>query len=139
NGINTDRLSTLLKSKMLKKGSKLYSILRFKCPQCQEGNFLQTHPYSITKAGKNHSSCPECGCNFSPEPGFYYGAMYVSYAIGVAMFVAVFVLIYLLFPNAPAWLYVSVLIAIMVILGPFLYSLSKIIWANMFIAYKGKS
>ena len=29
---------------MLGKGTKLYSILRLKCPRCQEGDFYKGHP-----------------------------------------------------------------------------------------------
>lgn len=32
-----------------------------------------------------HAQCPKCGQNFIPEPGFYFGAMYFSYAINVAL------------------------------------------------------
>ena len=34
---------------------------------------------------KMHHSCPGCGQDFMPEPGFYFGAMYFSYAINVAL------------------------------------------------------
>ena len=34
---------------------------------------------------KMHRVCPRCGQDFMPEPGFYFGAMYFSYAINVAL------------------------------------------------------
>ena len=71
----------------LQKGSKLYSIVKFKCPQCQEGDFFISHPYDFKNMGKPHEHCSECGMKLSKEPGFYFGAMYVSYAFGVALFV----------------------------------------------------
>lgn len=121
---------------MFKKGTKLYSIFNFKCPQCQEGDFFEGHPYNLKKSGKNYKKCKACGCNYSPEPGFYYGAMYVSYGLGVAIFITIFLAIYLLMPSPSALTYVLAIFISMIILGPLLYSLSKIIWANMFISYK---
>ena len=71
---------------MIKKGTKLYSILKFKCPHCHEGGFFKAHPYNISKAGDIYDKCPVCNNKNSKEPGFYYGAMYVSYGLGVALF-----------------------------------------------------
>lgn len=36
---------------------------------------------------KMNRTCPTCGQDFMPEPGFYFGAMYFSYAINVALMV----------------------------------------------------
>ncbi len=36
--------------------------------------------------------CPKCGRDFFPEPGFYYGAMFISY-IGSAFFCLGFVML----------------------------------------------
>ena len=123
---------------MLKKGTKLYSILKRKCPHCHEGDFFVSGSYNFKHLGKVHDSCSLCNEPFSKEPGFYYGAMYVSYGLGVAVFVAVFLLTYLLYPTPTAFEYILFIGIAMVVLGPFLYSLSKIIWANLFMSYKKK-
>lgn len=124
---------------MLKKGSKLYSIFKRKCPACQEGDFFISKPYDLKNTGKIHDTCSNCNESFSKEPGFYYGAMYVSYGLGVAMFVAVFILTYLLYPNPTTFIYILMIGIAMVLLGPFIYELSKIIWANMFIKFKNQN
>ena len=73
----------------LQKGQKLYSILKFKCPHCHEGEFFEDrNPYNLSSMSKTFERCPKCDRKFSMEPGFYYGAMYVSYAIGVAHIVS---------------------------------------------------
>ena len=63
------------------KDSKLYSILHFKCPFCHEGDFFLSHPYDLKHAGDLHEACPVCHRKYEKEPGFYYGAMFISYAI----------------------------------------------------------
>ncbi len=121
---------------MLKKGTKLYSILKFKCPECNEGDFFVSHPYNLKQSGKIYEKCKVCGCDNNPEPGFYYGAMYVSYGIGVAVFVSVFLIIYLTVPEPTPTLYITAIISLMVVFAPLLYALSKIIWINMFKSFK---
>lgn len=123
---------------MFKKGTKLYSIFKRKCPVCQEGDFFKSRPYDLKNIGKIHDNCQSCNEKFSKEPGFYYGAMYVSYGLGVALFVAVFLLTYLIYPQSSAFIYIAIIALAMIVLGPFIYELSKIIWANMFMSYKNK-
>lgn len=122
---------------MFKKGTKLYSIANAKCPKCHEGDFFEVaNPYkNPLKAGIVKDSCNVCGQKYHIEPGFYYGAMYVSYALGVAIFVAVFIAAYVLWPSAEFMDYVYLIGGIMVALVPFTYQVSKIIWGNFFIHY----
>lgn len=117
------------------KGSKIYSIFKMKCPQCQEGDFFVSHPYDLKRAGDLHLNCSKCGLKYSKEPGFYYGAMYVNYALGVALFVALWVSFNLFFPDVSVGWQIGLIIFFTVILTPYMYALSKIIWANFFIKY----
>jgi uncharacterized protein (DUF983 family) len=32
-----------------------------------------------------HDRCPACGLHFNREPGYFLGAMYVSYSLGLAV------------------------------------------------------
>ena len=123
---------------MFKKGTKLYSIFKRKCPVCQEGDFFVSRTYDLKNSGKIHEKCSNCKEVYSKEPGFYQGAMYVSYGLGVAMFIAVFLLTYLILPSPTTFTYIMVLLVTMVVLAPFLYELSKIIWANLFMSYKNQ-
>lgn len=119
----------------MKKGTKLYSIFKMKCPQCHEGDFFESHPYNLRKAGDIHEKCSVCGVKYSKEPGFYYGAMYVSYGLGVGLFVALWVLFNLFFKDISVGVQIFTIIALSILLTPYLYALSKIIWANIFIKY----
>lgn len=120
---------------MLKKGTKLYSIFKFKCPRCQEGDFLVSHPYDLSKAGDIHTNCNVCGVKYSKEPGFYYGAMYVAYALAVVLFVTLWTSFNLFFENVSIGWQIGIIVVATLILTPYLYALSKIIWANLFFKY----
>jgi hypothetical protein len=120
---------------MFGKGSKIYSIRKMVCPRCQEGPFFVSHPYSFRHIGELHPHCPVCGLKYEKEIGFYYGAMYVSYALGVALFVACWVLINLCFPTMPIGIQIAAISGISIAVSPYFYALSKIIWANFFFSY----
>lgn len=120
---------------MIKKGNKLYSILKFKCPHCHEGEFFKSHPFDLLKAGQINETCSVCGKSNSKEIGFYYGSMYVSYALGVALFVAVYTIILLFFPDTTSVTSAIIIVISLVLASPIMYALSKIIWANLFFKY----
>lgn len=126
-------------AKLIGKGSKLYSILRMKCPRCQEGEFFISRPYDLKNVGNLHGHCSKCNLKYEKEPGFYQGAMYVSYALGVALFVTLWVSFNLFFPSTSTGMQVTIVAVASIVLTPYMYALSKIIWANLFISYEGKS
>ncbi len=122
---------------MIKKGTKLFSILKFKCPTCHEGDFFLSYPYNLKKIGDLHAQCSKCCLKFSKEPGFYFGAMYVSYGLGIAIFVAVFVANSILNLDLSLFNMFMTVGVILFASTPYLFHLSKIIWANIFFHYKG--
>lgn len=123
---------------MLKKGSKLYSVFRNKCPQCQSGNFFQ-FPVSLNFKNnlKIHKNCSSCGLKYMIEPSFFYGAMYVSYALTVGLAVAIFVLGYLFHLS----LITSFIVILVLLLGltPVTMRISRLIYINMFVQFKEKT
>lgn len=123
---------------MIKKGTKLYSILHFKCPQCHDGYFFKSNAYNFKTVGELYTHCSNCNLKFSKEPGFYFGAMYVSYAIGIAIFVATYAVNWILVLEA-SMLQILLFVGMCLLVGtPYLFHLSKIIWANLFCSYKVK-
>ena len=68
------------------------------------------------------------------EPSFFYGAMYVSYALTVAMAVAIFVICHLL--NLGLMVSFISILVILVLANPFIMRISRLLYINMFIHYK---
>lgn len=113
--------------------SILSSILRNKCPRCHEGDLFETkNPYSFSDLDKMPDNCPMCGQKYWIEPGFYYGAMYISYALTVALSVAVFVAMTVLWHFDIKW-YLGLNFSAIAILFPPIFRLSRSIWAHIFI------
>lgn len=59
----------------------LGTIWRHKCPKCREGRLFDTGSFSFRKPFVMRGGCEQCGQTYYPEPGFYYGAMFMSYII----------------------------------------------------------
>ncbi len=120
---------------MLKKGSKLYSILTGSCPKCQEESmYKEKNPYKMGKVFDMHETCGHCGTRYKMEPSFFYGAMYVSYAVSIAFGVAAFII-------SNVFLGLGLIYSFFAILGtllltfPIILRLSRNIWINMFIHF----
>lgn len=121
----------------LKKESISYGILKFKCPRCHEGDlFTHSNHYDLGNFLKMHKNCPVCNQTYTPEPGFYFGAAYISYAVSVAIAVIAALITLALGYRAPGTIIGAILIPT-VLLAPINFRLSRSIWANIFIKYKG--
>ena len=120
---------------MLKKGSKLYSVFNNKCPQCQEGEFFE-HACTLNfkKNLQTHETCKECRLRYMIEPSFFYGAMYVSYALTVALAVAIFVIGYLLGLGLIGSF--AAILIILLALTPLTMRVSRLLYINMFVHFK---
>lgn len=75
--------------------------------------------------------CPGCNIRLEPEPGFYQGAMYVSYAFTVAFIVIIGLLLYLA-GHPSEWVYIGAVIGVMVLLIPLNYRYSRILYLHLF-------
>lgn len=121
------------------KGTKLYSILFNRCPRCHEGKFWPAGPIGnlLTHKGGMYETCSHCGLKYTREIGFWYGAMYVSYAVGVAIFVALWVATSVLGPDLSVFAQMGIVIAGIIALAPFNYWSSRLMWINFFVKYSG--
>lgn len=107
--------------------TKTYALLTGKCPRCRRGKIFHGAMYGLS-AYKMNETCPHCGFRFEIEPGYFYAAMYVSYAMVVAELVISGVLtFYLTNGSESPLLYIGVLIGIIVLLSPFNFRYSRII------------
>ena len=120
---------------MLKKGSKLNSILTGSCPRCQnESMYVEKNPYKISKLYQMHDTCSHCGLQYNIEPCFFYGAMYVSYGLTVAIGVGTFIVSNVLFGLNLVQSFVAIIISLLV-LAPITARLARNIYINIFVHY----
>lgn len=99
-----------------------------KCPRCRVGRVFSGSTYGF-KLQKMNENCPQCGLKFEREPGYFYVAMFVSYAMNIAEMVAVSVASFvfgLKLEYDNLWYFVLVLFATTLICSPFNYRYSRI-------------
>jgi uncharacterized protein (DUF983 family) len=116
------------------KGTKLYSILYNKCPKCHEGDFfVYKNPFRKGFA-KMHDHCPHCGEIFNKEIGFYYGAMYVSYGLNIALGVGMFILMVLIL-HLDLLVYLFSFFGLVLVLFPWIMRISRLTYINLFVKF----
>lgn len=120
---------------MLKKGSKLNSILTGSCPKCQEESmYLEKNPYKMGKIFEMHETCSHCGTRYKMEPSFFYGAMYVSYGLSIAFGVAAFIIANVFIGLGLIHSFIAI-VATLILTFPIILRLSRNIWINMFVHF----
>ena len=120
---------------MITKGTKLYSIFTGACPKChQESMYINKNPYVLNDVLKMHETCSHCQTRYRIEPSFFYGSMYVSYAVGIAFAVAAFVISYLFIGSNLITAFIAI-VGTLVVFAPIIMRLSRNIWINMFMHY----
>lgn len=120
---------------LLKKGSKAYSMVNMKCPRCQEGDLFDTGSFSFKKSFDMKHHCPVCGQRYNPEPGFYYGAMFISYILygWFSLFLVGFCMLVLGMGVNPS---LGVLIVVSAILFVWVFRISRSIWLSFNVKYQ---
>lgn len=119
-------------------GTRLYSMLTGTCPVCQKDNMYE-HPnaYKLSKTLIVKERCDHCFFRFRLEPSFFFGAMYVSYAIGVALAIATFIITHLFFGLDKVYILIAITVVLFALM-PITQRLSRNIWLNFFIGYNAK-
>jgi len=102
-----------------------------KCPHCRQGSIFKYPLSRVTRFGEMNEECPNCGTSFMPEPGFYFGALYVSYAFTIALFVGLWLVLYVLF-NPPDWVYITSIIIAAFLFIPVSFRYSRILFLYWF-------
>ena len=96
--------------------------------------YTHQNPYRMGSLFSMHERCSHCGTKYKIEPSFFYGAMYVSYAVGIAFAVAAFVIAFLIFKANLLNTFVSI-VATLIVFLPVIIRLSRNIWINLFMNY----
>jgi uncharacterized protein (DUF983 family) len=105
--------------------STLQSILRQRCPRCRLGAIFR---YSIFRGfPKMYERCPVCDLKFARESGYFLGAMYVSYALGL---VIIALIAALLWSMTKWWITKDIISAVVLFLplAPTITLFARVLW-----------
>ena len=106
----------------------LKALVMGRCPRCRQGRIFP--PFWSARLLKMNDSCDVCGLRFEREPGYFLGAMYVSYGMGVFTILPVSMLLILVagWSLAPV---MAVLFVQTIVSMPLFYRYSRIIWSHV--------
>lgn len=103
--------------------SRLRAMVRLRCPRCLEGPVFAS-------LWKMHALCPSCGLRYEREPGYFTGAMYVSYGLGLALCAPLGVVLIVLGGFSVNQCIVTIA-AMVPFLAPLLFRYSRVIWMHL--------
>ena len=113
--------------------NKGLAILKAKCPQCQSGKMFKKSALKLNGFTEMFDTCSICGLTYEVEPGFFWGAMYVSYGITTGMMLVIGVLVYTISNHeARFWGYIIPIFLAMFLSIPFTYRYSRVLMLYYF-------
>jgi uncharacterized protein (DUF983 family) len=97
------------------------AILAQRCPRCLRGRVFGG-------LVRMNTACPSCELSFEREQGYFLGAMYFSYGLGLLAIGAP--VTWLIVERAPRWVVVGVAAGLLLLLAPLLFRYSRVLWLH---------
>ena len=96
-----------------------------RCPRCLRGSIFKSGLAGVL--GAMSEACPVCGLRFLREAGYFLGAMYLSYGLGVVTIlpVAIFLAVG---PEWPLWAVLTIAVVQTLVSVPLFLRLSRVAW-----------
>jgi uncharacterized protein (DUF983 family) len=101
---------------------RLWAALLLRCPRCCKGAVWGA-PFRMNDA------CPVCGLTFEREPGYFVGAMYASYFIGI--FATLPIWLGMLFAGAGLVPILIVAFILVLAIMPISFHYSRVFWMHI--------
>jgi len=73
--------------------------------------------------------CANCNYKYDKEPGYFFGAMYLSYAMAIIEMGVVFACTFWLLPI---WWFFGVIMSVLILMSFYNYRVSREIWVKLF-------
>ena len=100
------------------------AIMHQRCPRCRRGLVFR-------RGLAMYNLCPACGMKYEREPGYFVGAMYISYAFAAFFIGVISFLVNLALPELEfAWTVLTAAV-LMLPLVPTMIRYSKVLWMTI--------
>ena len=107
--------------------TRLGAMIRQRCPRCLQGRVYRGFI-------KMNDECPWCGYVFGREEGYFVGAMYISFLIGLVLMLAIVGILWPFWPTHSIG-GVGVLLAVAsvgyFVLVPIVFRYSRVVWMHL--------
>lgn len=112
--------------------SKLTAMANARCPQCHEGRLFKYKWWNLFNFTQMHENCPHCDLRYEVEPGFFFGAMYISYAFTVGIMLIGGIIVFNFFNDPPAMGYVIPITIFSLVMVPFNFRTARVLFIHLF-------
>lgn len=114
----------------------LIALINGKCPQCRKGDVFSSKVTNLKKFKDMHQNCPNCDVKFESEPGFFWGAMYFSYAYSVASFIIIGFFFFTFSEDVNLTYYILCVVTFTIITSPISFRMSRILMMYIAAPYR---
>lgn len=112
--------------------NKIVDALNCNCPNCKKGKIFKNRGNIILfKVPKMYDRCPVCNYKFERETGFFFGAMFVSYALAAGQMIISMIVFWHLIDLSPLNVFLIITI-VAILLSTINFRLSRSIWIYIF-------
>jgi uncharacterized protein (DUF983 family) len=113
------------------KQSFLLNVIREKCPNCNKGYVFKQN-VSLLKLPVMNDVCENCNYHYDREPGYFLGAMYISYGLAALQGILTFFVLHYSFPFISTIWKALLVISVIILLGRKNYKLSRVLYIHIF-------
>lgn len=111
-------------------GNIVLQVFSGKCPNCKKDKvFKKGAGIAFLTIPTMKNACANCNYLFMKEPGFFTGAMYVSYGLAIIELAISFIVANLFFSDN---LVLVIMIAVIVLLSTTNFRYSRLLWIYFF-------
>ena len=112
--------------------SMVLNVIQCKCPNCKKGKmFSNRGNILLFKIPEMKTKCEVWDFKFEKEPGFFFGAMFVSYALAVGQMIISLVIFWQIIDFSPLKVFIIIAL-IALLLSTLNYKISRSIWVHLF-------
>jgi uncharacterized protein (DUF983 family) len=103
---------------------RLAAVTSGRCPRCRQGRIFRGRLAM-------HPTCPVCGLRFEREPGYFTGAMYVSYVLAVPVMATCAAAVFLVAPGLSFEATIGIAALLFLPFVPLLFRASRVLWIHL--------
>ena len=120
-----------IERKKMTQGNLFMRILKEKCPNCGKGNVYEKKT-NFLQWPVMKDDCEVCHYHFDREPGYFLGAMYISYGLSVFQGILTFLVLHAFLPKIDTIWVVLIILGVISVFSMKNYKLSRIIYIHIF-------
>lgn len=120
-----------VEKKQIVKGNLFMQIIKEKCPNCGKGD-VYAKKTKFLQLPVMKDDCDVCRYHFDREPGYFLGAMYISYGLAVLQGILTFLFLHAFLPKIDTIYVVLIILGVISAFSMKNYKLSRIIYIHIF-------